>query len=96
MWAVFSGGGFVDKDGGVASVYGGVFNDANAINQKVKVMYMSTGTEESKMMYETVNNFHKGLERAGVKHIYYESLGTSHEWQTWRRSLHQFAAMLFK
>ena len=94
--AGFSGGGFVDEDGGVASVYGGVFNDANAINQKVKVMYMSTGTEESKMMYETVNNFHKGLEKAGVKHIYYESPGTSHEWQTWRRSLHQFAAMLFK
>lgn len=94
--AGFSGGGFVDKDGSVASVYGGVFNDADAVNQKVKVMYMSTGTEESKMMYETVNNFHKGLEKAGVKHIYYESPGTSHEWQTWRRSLHQFAAMLFK
>jgi enterochelin esterase-like enzyme len=92
----FSGGAFVDQDGGVSTIYNGAFTDADAVNQKVKVMYMSTGTEESKMMYQTVNSFHIGLEKAGVKHIYYESPGTSHEWLTWRRSLHQFAPMLFK
>ena len=32
----------------------------------------------------------------GVRHFYYESPGTGHEWLTWRRSLHMFAPMLFK
>ena len=30
------------------------------------------------------------------KHTYYESEGTAHEWQTWRRSLFGFAPLLFK
>jgi len=33
---------------------------------------------------------------AGIKHVYYESPGTAHEWQTWRRSLHEFAPLLFQ
>jgi S-formylglutathione hydrolase FrmB len=53
-------------------------------------------TAEPKQMYQTVNNFHRELEKAGIQHIYYESPGTSHEWLTWRRSLHQFASMIFK
>jgi hypothetical protein len=28
----------------------------------------------------TVTNFHEELEKIGVKHVYYESPGTSHEW----------------
>ena len=36
------------------------------------------------------------LDSLGVRHVYYESPGTGHEWLTWRRSLHQFAPMLFK
>jgi len=47
-------------------------------------------------MYTSVNAFHQNLEKIGIKHIYYESPGTSHEWQTWRRSLHQFAGLIFK
>jgi len=47
-------------------------------------------------MYNSVNGFHLALEKAGIKHIYYESPGTSHEWQTWRRSLNQFAGLIFK
>ena len=36
------------------------------------------------------------LDDAGIKNVYYESPGTAHEWQTWRRSLYQFAPLLFK
>ena len=68
----------------------------NAFNQKVKLMYLSIGTDEPTNMYQTVNNFHKELEKAGIKHVYYESPGTSHEWLTWRRSLNQFAGLIFK
>ncbi len=94
--AGFSGGALLQEGNTVTTVYNGAFADAGKVNQKVKVMYMSTGTEESKMMYQTVNNFHKELDRIGVKHIYYESPGTAHEWLTWRRSLHEFLPLLFK
>lgn len=36
------------------------------------------------------------LKEAGVNIAYYESPNTAHEWQTWRRSLHGFAPLLFK
>ena len=46
-------------------------------------------------MYQRVNGDHRSLEKAGNKHVYYESPGTAHEWQTWRRSLREFAPLLF-
>jgi enterochelin esterase family protein len=32
---------------------------------------------------------------AEIRHVYYESPGTAHEWQSWRRSLFGFAPLLF-
>ncbi len=66
------------------------------LNDEMKLLYVSIGTDEPTNMYSGIYEFHKMLEDNGVKHIYYESPGTSHEWLTWRRSLHQFAPMLFK
>jgi len=34
--------------------------------------------------------------QAGIKSVYYESLGTAHEWLTWRRHLREFAPLIFK
>jgi enterochelin esterase family protein len=31
-----------------------------------------------------------------VKGVFYESPDTAHEWLTWRRSLYQFAPLLFR
>jgi hypothetical protein len=36
------------------------------------------------------------LEKAGIKVSFYESLGTAHEWLTWRRDFHQFAPLLLR
>ena len=36
------------------------------------------------------------LKDAGVNTVFYESPNTAHEWQSWRRSLYQFAPLLFK
>jgi enterochelin esterase family protein len=47
-------------------------------------------------MYTSVRSFHETLTAAGVEHVYYESPGTSHEWLTWRRDLHEFAPQLFR
>ena len=92
----FSGAGWIPQGTSLSESYNGVFNDADAFNSRVKVLYASTGLMESPQMYATVNNFHNMLEEAGIEHVYFESPGTAHEWLTWRRSLKQFASLLFK
>ena len=36
------------------------------------------------------------MQQAGIKSVFYVSPETAHEWQSWRRSLYQFAPMLFQ
>ena len=38
----------------------------------------------------------EALRKAGVRVEYFESSGTAHEWQTWRRDLNDFAPRLFE
>jgi enterochelin esterase family protein len=92
----FSGAAFMPPGSDIKQMYNGVWADAAAFNKKTKLMYISIGTAEPERMYKGVKGFHEALDKAGIKHIYYESSGTSHEWQTWRRSLNQFAALIFK
>ncbi|HEX5170999.1 MAG TPA: alpha/beta hydrolase-fold protein [Cyclobacteriaceae bacterium] len=92
----FSGAAFLAPDSDIKEAFNGVWSDAQSFNNKMKLMYLSIGTAEPERMYNSVNGFHLALEKAEIKHIYYESPGTSHEWQTWRRSLNQFAALIFK
>jgi S-formylglutathione hydrolase FrmB len=40
--------------------------------------------------------FSEQLTQAGIKNIYYDSLGTAHEWLTWRRSFKEFAPLMFR
>jgi S-formylglutathione hydrolase FrmB len=46
-------------------------------------------------MHTGILAFHNALDQAGIKHVFYESPGTAHEWQTWRRDLNDFAPRLF-
>ena len=78
------------------TAFGGVFSDAAIFNKKVRLVWVGIGTKEPERMYQSVNNFHQMLEKAGIKHIYYESPETDHEWQTWRRDLKEFAPKLFR
>ena len=48
------------------------------------------------MMHAGIVKLHKALDDGKVTHIFYESPGTSHEWQTWRRDLKDFAPRLFQ
>ncbi|MBK9314531.1 MAG: esterase [Acidobacteria bacterium] len=95
-------GGFSGAGGGMGTspldlktAFGGVLSDAAVFNKKVRLVWIGIGTKEPERMYQSVNAFHQTLEKAGIKHIYYESPGTDHEWQTWRRSLAEFAPRLF-
>ena len=92
----FSGASFLQPNTVITDMYNGVWADSAAFNRKMKLVYLSIGTTEPERMYNGVKNFHEALSKAGIRHIYYESPGTSHEWQTWRRSLHQFAGLIFK
>ena len=75
--------------------YGGAMADPAAFNKEVKVFWLSVGTEEGRGLNGN-KAFHKELDDAGIKNVYYESPGTAHEWQTWRRSLYGFAPLLFQ
>ena len=92
----FSGAAFRQPNANVKEMFNGAWADADAFNKKVKLVYISIGTAEPERMYTGVKGFHDALEAAGIKHVYYESPGTSHEWQTWRRSLRQYAGLIFK
>lgn len=75
---------------------GGVFTDGAAFNAKVKLLWIGMGTEEPDPFPGAIGAFRKMLDDAGVRYVYYESKGTAHEWQTWRRDLHDFAPRLFR
>ena len=93
----FSGAGRFSGAGlDVKTDYKGVLADSEAFNKKVKLLWIGVGTAESANMYKAINGFHLSLVSAGIKHVYYESPGTEHEWLTWRRSLNEFAPLLFK
>jgi enterochelin esterase-like enzyme len=63
-------------------------------NEKVEVVFVSYGSREGGAEAGKANV--DALREAGVNAHYYESPGTAHEWQTWRRSLREFAPLLFQ
>ena len=83
--------GFPQVPGG----FNGLLGDPAAFARQVKVFFISYGTAGD-LAARGTRRFHQELEQAGIKHVYYQSPGTSHEWQTWRRSLYHFAPLLFQ
>jgi len=61
---------------------------------KVKLVFMSYGSRERGS--DGVKAAADILNQAGIKSVSYVSPLTAHEWQSWRRSLHEFAMLLFK
>jgi enterochelin esterase-like enzyme len=75
--------------------FNGLLGDPAAFAKQVNVLFISYGTAGD-LAAAGSQAFHQALVKAGIKHVYYESPGTAHEWQTWRRSLYQFAPLLFQ
>jgi enterochelin esterase-like enzyme len=90
-----AGGGFGGVPFDPKTAHNGVMADADAFNRKVRLVWLGIGTAEPEWMYNSVKSYHEALEKAGIKHAYYESPGTSHEWLTWRHCLHEFAPLVF-
>ena len=73
--------------------------DMDAFRQKVKLVFVSYGSREvtgGRGMGANGRANADALRQAGVNSVYYESPLTAHEWQSWRRSLYQFAPLLFQ
>lgn len=76
--------------------FNGAFADPAAFAKKVHVLWLGVGTAEPERMRDGIRGLHTWLNNAGIQHVYVESQGTDHEWQTWRRALKDFAPRLFK
>ncbi len=82
---------------------GGTFNveelqDATDFKKTNKVLFMSSGGKENMggVQHMGVEKAAEDLKGLGINAYSYVSPETAHEWQTWRRSLYQFAQLLFK
>lgn len=87
---VFSGGSIAPSD----------IADLEAFKQKVKVVFVSYGSRELESGRYSFGGDPRAnteaLKAAGVNAFFYVSPNTGHEWQSWRRSLHAFAQLLFQ
>ena len=79
---IFSGGVFRPEE----------FDNASDFKKTNKVLFMSCGGKENM----GVDDAAASLKALGLNAHSYVSPETAHEWQTWRRSLYQFAQLLFK
>jgi enterochelin esterase family protein len=82
---IFSGGSFAPAD----------LTDLETFKQKNKVVFFSYGSREERGAIAAKGHA-EALKAAGINSHYYESPLTGHEWQSWRRSLYQFAPLLFR
>jgi enterochelin esterase family protein len=79
---------------------------AQGFKEKVKLVFVSYGSRELENRRPgagpggpfggdpKVNS--DELKAAGINIHFYVSPQTAHEWQSWRRSLHEFATLVFK
>ena len=79
-------------------------NNAPGFKDKIKLVFVSYGSRELENRREGARGPFGGdpkanstaLKDAGINCQFYVSPLTAHEWQSWRRSLHEFASLLFK
>jgi enterochelin esterase family protein len=83
------------KDFDPNTAYGGLFKDAAAFNRRMHLVWLGAGTAE-RSQHDSAQRLHETLDRAGIHNTFIEFAGTSHEWQTWRKSLYDFAPRLFR
>jgi enterochelin esterase-like enzyme len=78
------------------TAYDGAFADPLLFNKRVKLLWLGVGTAESPQFRAGIGAAEQALRTAGVHVVYVESRGMTHEWQTWRRDLNDFAPRLFR
>lgn len=73
-------------------------DDLDAFKEKVKLVFISYGSREigGNRPGGDPKSDVEALKAAGINCVWYVSPDTAHEWQSWRRSLYQFAPELFR
>lgn len=88
--------GALGRDFDLATSCGGVLADTERLNRDVRLLYFSAGTDEPSF-HQNATNAVAALRAGGLTNVeFFESQGTAHEWQSWRRSLHDFVPRLFR
>jgi enterochelin esterase-like enzyme len=77
-----------------STAYDGAFADPAKFNARVRLLWFGVGTAESFM--PGIGGAVEALKKSGIRLVYFQSPGTAHEWQTWRRSLNDLAPRLFR
>jgi enterochelin esterase-like enzyme len=91
---LFSGGSISSED----------VKNTQSFKEKVKLVFISYGSRELENRRTGGRGPFGGdprentnaLKEAGINAHFYVSSNTAHEWQTWRRSFHEFAPLLFR
>jgi enterochelin esterase-like enzyme len=78
------------------TAYQGAMADPAAFAKRVHLLWIGVGTNEPERMKNGLESLHTSLDEGKIQHVFYESPGTDHEWQTWRRDLKDFAPRLFQ
>ena len=78
------------------TAFNGALADPAAFAKRVHLLWIGVGTNEPERMKAGLENLHASLDEGKIQHVFYESPGTDHEWQTWRRDLKDFAPRLFQ
>lgn len=71
----------------------GILTDTETFNQQFDVFFMTCGEQDPRIDY--TRNIVKKMRDGGVD-VRFNSYPGDHEWQVWRKSLHEFAQYLFK
>lgn len=71
----------------------GILTDTKTFNEQFDVFFMSCGEQDPRIEY--THNIVQKMRDGGVE-VRFNSYPGDHEWQVWRKSLHEFAQYLFK
>ena len=78
------------------TAFNGAMADPAEFARRVHLLWIGVGTKEPERMRQGIQKLHTSLDQAKIQHVFSESEGTDHEWQTWRRNLQDFAPRLFQ
>ena len=71
----------------------GMLTDTKTFNERFDVFFMSCGEQDPRIDY--TRNIVKKMHDGGVE-VHFNSYPGDHEWQVWRKSLHEFTQYLFR
>jgi enterochelin esterase-like enzyme len=73
--------------------YDGILANPARANEQLRLLWIGIGSDD--FLLAPVNESHETLEKAGIKHVWFESSG-AHVWTVWRKYLADFAPRLFQ